>query len=146
MNKWQYLLIPFSPLIAIICLFVFVFERLALNKQEKVGITYTSSKILYYIWDWIFYLSLCPVFFLGERGRHVFVILINASITHTLGLWIPVWQFVRDSLWYPLFQDIVPACYSSWNSRPFAILSKSSCVPDSDHVSRSSRRLLWLGT
>lgn len=123
MNKWQYLLIPFAPLIATICLFVFAFER---KQAGKSGNHFHSVEHTSYIWDWIFYLSLCPVFFLGEGGRRIFVILINAPITHTLGLWIPVRQFVRDSLWYPLFCDIVPAYYFSWNSCVYDDLQQSS--------------------
>ena len=124
--NWQYLLIPFSPLIALICLLVFIYERLALNRQERVGITFTTSKTLSYIWNWISYILLCPAFFLGERGRTIFLTLVNFPVDRTLGLWIPVWQFVRDSLWYSLFRDIVPACYFFWNSRSYHDLQQIS--------------------
>ncbi|KAI4206284.1 MAG: hypothetical protein LQ346_001180 [Caloplaca aetnensis] len=121
MGYWQYLLIPFSPLIAIVCLLVFTYERLALNKQERVGSTYTVSKTLGYVWDYIFFILICPAFVLGTS----FVIWI-APVTFVLGLWCHVWRYSRKILWYPLFRDLVPACYFSWNSRVYDDLRQSS--------------------
>ncbi|KAI4199953.1 MAG: hypothetical protein LQ348_001802 [Seirophora lacunosa] len=121
MGYWRYMLIPFSPVIATICLLVFIYERIALNKQERVGNAYTISKILDYILNWVFFILIFPAFICGTR----FIIWI-APITLTLGLWVPVWHFLRKTLWYPLFRDLVPACYFSWNSRVYGDLRQGS--------------------
>ncbi|KAL8685428.1 MAG: hypothetical protein Q9218_007766 [Villophora microphyllina] len=129
MGYWKYLLIPFSPIIAIFCLLVFIYERLALNDEERVGSVFTISKTLSSIWDCVYFVIVVyPAILLHLCSprlglRHIILI---APLSATLSLWIQVWRLLRIALWYPLFREIVPACYFFWNSRVYHDLQKGS--------------------
>ena len=121
MGYWLYLLIPFYPLIAILCLMVFIFERLFMNRHERVGSIYGVSRTLDAIYWLICLIIVPPLLVCGRIG-----VMWIGPTRYALGLWRPVWRFSRIILWYPLFLDLVPACYFLWNSRVYDELRQSS--------------------
>lgn len=111
MANYKYLLIPFSPILAVICLLVFLYERLFLNNQESVENLHTVSKVFLTIWSVFVTVVTCPLVFLGPLGALIRWLFNAAFIAPA--------AFLKVCFWQPVFLAIVPSLYLRFNSRAY---------------------------
>ena len=116
----SYLFIPLYPILAIVCLLVFTYERLALNEQERVDNTFTATRIFFLIWNGISMIISFPAVFLDLLcGCGA---LIRWPINLILSPFLILWGLLRHFIWDALFGEIVRDRYSSWNNRVYQAL------------------------
>ena len=114
MGYLWYLLIPFSPFLAVICLIVFAYERLALNERESLDNGHLASWLICKSWDIVSVILSYPAGILGPFGG-----LIRWPVFLFLSPILGVWKLVRLLVLDPLFKQIVPSLYFSWNNRVY---------------------------
>ena len=125
MMAWQnwYLLVPFSPISAIICLAVFLYEYVVQNNQERIerpGIGNSVLVAALFIPGFLFTLPAMITDSLGPLGTFVRTLLqLPFSIVFFL------WTALEWCIWDPLFQRIVPLIYLKWNSSAYQPLQES---------------------
>lgn len=107
----KYLLLPFSPILVLVCLFVFLYERFILNDQERVEDPYAATIALLQIWNFVVVIVTFPVFCLGPIGGFI-RLLVNAAF-------LAPQVFLKTFFWEPVFWGIVPSLYLRWNSRAY---------------------------
>lgn len=115
-----YLFIPVYLILAIICLLVFAYERLALNEQARVDKTFTATRFFFLIRSIISTIISFPAVILDlVCGCGA---LVRWLINLILSPFLVLWGLLRYFIWDPLFHEIVPARYSSWNNRVYQTL------------------------
>ena len=121
MAFWRYALIPLYPIVGIICLLTFAYERLLLNKQERVEDKFTATKIVFGGWNLILVIIGFPAVLLGSCGGLIRWPLIIAFSPILL-----LWGLLRNFCFDSIFQTLVPAAYFSWNNRVYQTLDNGS--------------------
>ena len=118
--RWHnyYLLIPFAPLIAILCLVVWVYEYLKLFNEERVENNYTLSKAFTAVETVFMAILTFPLLLLGP-----FRSIITLPLTI---LFLTPLVMCRVLFWDPIFENIVPNAYLYWNSRLYEELDRPS--------------------
>ena len=112
MIVWQnwYLLIPFSPILAIICLAIFLYEYVLQNNQERVerpGIGNQTFNVAFMLISFAFTFPAIITDGLGPLGTFV-----RTSLTLPWHIVLELWSVLEWCIWDPLFQQIVPFIYT----------------------------------
>ena len=98
-------LVLFSPVIAMICILVLLYERIVFNHNEKVGVHVTLSKIRIYTLH-LFMAVICfPLVIQPPSSFRSIVVYLLPSVLRRISMWL------RTMLWKPLFHDIIPSAY-----------------------------------
>lgn len=117
--QWHsyYLLIPFTPLLAILCLVVWIYEYMRLFTEERVENNYTASKTFIAVQNIFMFIFTFPFLLLGPF-RSLVTLPLNAlfALPFIMG---------RELIWNPIFETIVPNAYLYWNSKLYAVLDRA---------------------
>ena len=111
MAYWPYLLVPLYPVLAIVCLLVFAYERLALDEH------FTAARIFFLTWNIISVIISCPALLLdvlcgcGALLRWPVIIVLSPLLL--------LWVLIQHFIWNPLFREAVPAGYQKWNNQVY---------------------------
>lgn len=122
---WQnwYLLIPFSPILATICLAIFIYEYVLQNNQERVerpGIGNKVFDVTFMLISFPFVFPAIIVSFSASLGTFVRTLLLLPFFPVLILWWVLQW-----CIWDPLFQQIVPFIYRKWNSSAYQPLPEA---------------------
>ena len=122
---WQnwYLLIPFSPILAIICLAIFLYEYVLQNNQERIERPGIGNQIFDVALTLISCVSTFPAIVtdgMGPLGTFV-----RTSLTLPWHIVLALWYVLQSCIWDPLFQQIVPFIYMKWNSSAYQPLPEA---------------------
>ena len=124
MTYVAYLLIPIYPILAIICLLTFTYERIAQNGQERVEKTSMATQYFFLICIVIVMIVSFPAVLLDLLcgcGS-----LFRWSATLILSPFLLLWGLFRSLIWNTLFHEIVPAGYWLWNIQVSQYLRRDS--------------------
>ena len=119
-----YLLIPIYPILAIVCLLTFTYERIAQNEQERLENTFIATQYFFMGWNVIVVIISIPAAFLDQLcgcGP-----LVRWSAMLIFSPFLLLWGLVRSLIWDTLFREIVPAGYSLWNKQVYQDLRRDS--------------------
>ena len=125
MMAWQnwYLLIPLSPILAIICLAIFLYEYVVQNDQERIerpGIGNQVFDVALMLISFTFTLPAMITDFLGPVGT-----LVRTLLTLPFSILLSLWWVLEQYVWNHLFQRIVPFIYVKWNSSAYQPLQEA---------------------
>ena len=109
-----YLLIPISLLLVLACLVVFFYERILLNKKERLEVHPTFSRAWIATYSTISFVLNFPLVLLGPFRTLV------SPFEVALHFLIPgIWLLVRRCVWELLFLEITPLFHERWNGRTY---------------------------
>lgn len=114
MSKSVYLLVPLAPLVALICLVVFLYERLLQNDSERAETRFPVSKAWKRTIESINFIATFPLVILGPVRS-----CLNPILTLITLPFYGFQPFLRICLWEPIFKELVPYLYGWWNDKTY---------------------------
>lgn len=109
-----YLLVPFAPLLAIVCVIVFLYERLFQNDREVTEANFTVARAWITVVEVVNFIVTFPLVVLGPL-RPFFNPILTIIALPIYG----IQPFLRICFWEPLFCEILPQVFVYWNNKTY---------------------------